>query len=132
MLCVPYEMGGFNPPAPVMPRLLVYLKDSPTRLAEIKMLVDTGANITSLPLSIFKGQKPEIPEILEFSRVHGFTNDSKRVPICSVKIQVPGQSIRQFRVILTDKSYGALGRDILNLLNIHLDGPRQLLYIFGT
>lgn len=117
----PYDDRLFAPPAPVLNARLRN-PQSGIIISDVSLLIDTGADVTLLPLGAVSAagieQTGESYELLAF--------DGRSSPIGAVRAELLmlGRTFRgQFLVI--DQTVGILGRNILNALALLLDGPHQ-------
>lgn len=115
-----YDSEQFDPPAPVVE---VALHNSPTgeSLSDVKLLLDTGADVTLLPHSAVNRlrMKPESEhryELVGFDGQHSFAE--------SVVLDMTflAKTFRG-RYLLTSEETGILGRDVLNYFIVVLNGP---------
>ena len=116
-----YDAENFDPPAPVAH---VSLRDPVTgaTLSNVPMLIDTGADVTLLPVSYVEqlGMKPVLDVSYE---IQGFDGEPKLAQMVELDLVFLGKKFSgQF--LLMDRLIGILGRNILNLLSITYDGPR--------
>ena len=115
----------FDPPAPVV---LVTLRHPGTgqTIANIPMLMDTGADVTLLPLAAVK-QLGVTVELQTDYQLVAFDGTRSTAPWADLHLLLLS-SVFRGRYIVVDQNVGVVGRDILNLLTIVLDGPGQLWY----
>ena len=117
-----YNAAQFDPPAPVAQ---AKLRDpnNDARIAEVPLLMDTGADITLLPraavewlgVSPLPGQRYELM---------GFDGSKSSAPAVIIDVILLSRAFRG-RYLLVDSEVGILGRDVLNHLALLFDGPRQ-------
>lgn len=115
-----YDRVHFNPPAPLA---LVTVRNTETSAtcSDVPMLIDSGGDVTLLPKSIaeFIGVSPMPDKQYELA---AFDGSLTIAPVVSAEMIFLGKSFRgQF--LLHDQEIGILGRNILNLVPILLDGP---------
>lgn len=117
----PYDDRLFGPPAPVLTARLRNPQNG-TIIPDVPLLIDTGADVTLLPLGAVNAagieQTGASYELLAFD---GRSNSAGAV---RAELLVLGRTFRgQFLVI--DQDVGILGRNVLNALALLLDGPQQ-------
>jgi predicted aspartyl protease len=117
-----YDGVNFDPPAPVA---YVSLRDPVTgaSLSNVPMLIDTGADVTLLPVSFVEqiGLKPVLDVSYE---IQGFDGEPKLAKMVELELVFLGKKFSgQF--LLIDQPIRLLGRNILNVLSITFDGPRE-------
>lgn len=116
-----YDSENFDPPAPVAH---VTLRNPATGdvLTNIPMLIDTGADVTLVPSEAVTklGIKTEENKAFEVQGYNGeITNlKSARLDLLFLNKTFKGE------YLLTNRSIGILGRNILNKLRILFDGLR--------
>jgi hypothetical protein len=117
-----YEASHFGPPAPVAH---VELRNplNGSKAADVLLLLDTGADVTLLPRSAVErlGITP-LPD--QRYELVGFDGSRSFAPAVMLDMLFLKRAFRG-RYLLTSEERGILGRDILNLLSLLLDGPRQ-------
>ena len=86
------------------------------------MLIDSGASVTVLPPWIGRCAGLLTDRVLE---VESFDGNQSQRPIVQVRLHLGGIAFL-LECILHDEGEeaGILGRDVLNLLHLVLDGPR--------
>ncbi len=110
-----YESSSFDPPAPVA---RVVLRDPKTGATsdDVSVLLDTGADVTSKAGVIATpGASYELA---------GFDGNISLAQSADLDLLFLGKAIRG-RYLLYDQDYGILGRDVLNLVSLLMNGPRQ-------
>ena len=116
-----YDSVRFSPAAPVA---LIGLRDtSGSRVvSDVPMLLDTGADITLLP----SGAVNQLAVPLDPAQIYelmGFDGARSKAQAVHLDLMLLGLTFRG-RFLLIDQPEGVLGRDILNHLNVGLNGPR--------
>ena len=116
-----YDDRLFVPPAPVLTARLRNPQNG-TIVPDVLLLIDTGADVTLLPLGAVNAagieQTGASYELLAY--------DGRSNPAGAVRAELLmlGRTFRgQFLVI--DQDVGILGRNVLNALALLLDGPQQ-------
>lgn len=118
-----YDSVSFDPPAPVARVLLRNLRTGGSS-REIPAVLDTGADITLIPQSA--AAEIGVLAVAEASyELAGFDGRVSRVQSAELDVLFLGKAIRG-RYLLYDRDYGILGRDVLNLVSLLMDGPRQV------
>ena len=117
-----YDAENFDPPAPVA---YVTLRNPATgvSLSNVPMLIDTGADATTLPRVYVErlGIEPVKDKVYE---AEGFDGQSRLVTLAELEIEFLDYRFKgQF--LLVDQPMGYLGRNILENLRILFDGPRR-------
>ena len=117
-----YDAENFDPPAPVA---YVTLRNPATgvSLSNVPMLIDTGADATTLPRAYVErlGIEPVKDKVYE---AEGFDGQSRLVTLAELEIEFLDYRFKgQF--LLVDQPMGYLGRNILENLRILFDGPRR-------
>lgn len=116
-----YDSEHFDPPAPVAH---VTLRNPATGdvLTNIPMSIDTGADVTLVPSEAVTklGIKTEENKAFEVQGYNGETTNLKsaRLDLLFLNKTFKGE------YLLTNRSIGILGRNILNKLRILFDGMR--------
>lgn len=110
---------SYEPPAPIAKIALREIETS-KRLKDVQMLLDTGADISLLPISSVKNLGI-IPLQNESYRLEGFDGSHIFSEVYYLQIIFLGKRFTgKFCVI--DTEIGILGRDVLNRVSILFDG----------
>jgi predicted aspartyl protease len=116
----------YEPPAPTIP---VGLSRSGETSAsqEIVALVDTGADATMLPVDVLKSAKTRY---VQQRLMRGVMGEPTTVNLYLAAIHVAGHVIHGIRAIAgPEGSEAIIGRDVLNRLEITLNGPAHEVWI---
>jgi predicted aspartyl protease len=117
----PYDDRLFVPPAPVLNARLRN-PQSGTIIPDVLLLIDTGADVTLLPLGMVNAAG--IEQTGTSYELLAFDGRSHSASVVRAELLLHGRTFRgQFLVI--DQEVGILGRNILNTLALLLDGPQQ-------
>lgn len=117
-----YNQKDFDPPAPVA-QVTLRNPDSGSHL-EIQMLIDTGADVTLVPQSVAT-DLGLIPATNLTYELEGFEGSTVISPVVRLELVFLRRTFRgQF--LLTNESYGILGRNILNVMALFYDGPKLI------
>jgi hypothetical protein len=113
-----YDASRFDPPAPLA--LVMVRSERPNLvISDVPMLLDTGADVSLLPLPLVSGLiSADAPQY----ELEAFDGSTSKSPSVTAELQLLGKSFRgQFLVV--DNWHGVLGRNILNNLSLLLRGP---------
>jgi len=114
-----YDDEGFAPPAPVAKVILRHPNTGDT-LADVPMLIDSGADATLLPKSaIISLRLSGTTERYELVAFDGTINESEAVRADLFFLDKTFHG----RFLQVDSEVGVIGRNILNRLRLLLDGP---------
>lgn len=122
MISLPYSTS-FRLPAPVV-SVAVGIPNRPHPRVVIDAQIDTGADRTVIPTSIAVRLGLIPGSHLQFGVVGGIIT----LPVYFVSISIPG--VMDFTIDVAgddDEPQMLLGRDVLNALQTHLDGPGRML-----
>lgn len=118
--------SAFSPPAPIIEVGFSHALANTPALT-IWALVDSGADVTILPLSLLKQSGASY---VEQRSLRGVVGKAVIVHRYLAAVHIAGIIIRQVRIAgHADLKEAMIGRDILNQLTILLDGPAELLEI---
>ncbi len=92
-------------------------------------LLDSGASHTTLTAKVVRDLALQPDPTLPFVRVSGAVSESELA--CQYIVDVEGvESVFQrIKVHQTRRDYAIIGRDILDRIVLHLDGPRHEFYV---
>ena len=118
-----YNSALFDPPAPVA-RVALLNSESGATLSDVIMLMDSVADVTLIPqepvnrlgVSVIPGQSYELI---------GFDGSPSFASAVWLEMVFMNGTFRG-RFLLIDQEWGILGRDILNLVSLLLDGPNLM------
>ena len=114
-----YDDRRFSPAAPVLIATLRNPKNGEV-LADVPMLIDSGADVTLLPRVMADSLGIESTGTYELMGFDGTKSlaEAVRAELLFLRKTFRGQ------FLLVDQDVGILGRDILNNVSLFLDGPR--------
>lgn len=113
----------FDPPAPVLPVRISGL-DEHDPAAMLRMLVDTGADCTLIPEKVARSL--HLP-IVDRAEIQGVASKGQEANVHAARIRLGALRVLARVVALGDECL--LGRDILNRVVLHYDGPAEVLQI---
>lgn len=121
----PYDSDGFEPPAPVLEAVLTFEEDLDET---VLMQVDSGADLTCVPKRVIPGSAP-----LRYglTYVAGYEGDISLTKTVFLSIRFGEHSFADVEVLPIPGRFGLLGRDLLNTLEVTLDGPSRTLFVDG-
>ncbi len=114
-----YHVDGWDPPAPIVRATL----RGPSGLSsfDVPLLIDTGADVSVVPHSA--AEAIGVPVDASATPVEYLSGARELLDRAQLTIEFD-----RFRFdgvfLVTEAAYGILGRNILNLLLLTLDGPR--------
>jgi hypothetical protein len=91
----------------------------------VEAKLDTGAAMSAIPSSILERLKPSVAGTVQARGP--FDQHSRRRPTYFVRLRFPWAAgeTRTSLVVATESAYGLIGRDILNGVVLHADGPQE-------
>lgn len=107
------------------PVAYVFLRNPVTGIStsDVPLLMDTGADVTLLP-SGYVDQLGIEPATDITYEIQGFDGESKLVNMVELELVFLGRNFTgQF--LLIEQPMGILGRNLLNVVSITFDGPRE-------
>ncbi len=115
-----YDGEHFNPPAPVA-EVVLRCPQTGTRVANVVMLLDTGADVTLVPRQAVEraGVQP-LPD--RQCELIGFDGSRSLSHVVVLDMILLGRAFRGSYVLI-DQPRGVVGRDVLNHLSIAMKGP---------
>ncbi len=115
-----YDANLFDPPAPLAQVTLRNPQDTNT-LSDVLMLIDSGADVTLIPAT-FANQIGVVADADMIYELMGFDGNRTLASVVRLEMLFLNKTFRG-RFLLIDQEWGVLGRDILNLVSLSLDGP---------
>ena len=116
-----YEGGDFEPPAPVA-RVAVCGPTGQIR-SDVPLLIDTGADVSAIPRSVANEVGAEIrPSTVA---IRSYDGSETICDLATLSVELLEYRF-QGSFVVADSDYGVVGRNILNLLMVNLNGPRQV------
>ncbi|HJZ57528.1 MAG TPA: aspartyl protease family protein [Gemmataceae bacterium] len=111
---------------PSIPAVTVTLRapDGSRAVPGVQAHIDTAADRTVVPLQLVQqlGLQPVRQTV-----AHGLGTTPHPVGVYILDVEIPGIAVISTRVVsLPNEHFVLLGREILNLLRITLDGPNQV------
>ncbi len=115
-----HDSALFRPPAP-MARVTLRDPESGTTTSNVPMLVDTGADLTLIPLGSVHSlgilMEPDGYELRSFDGTRSVTQAAR------LHLDFFGKTFNG-KFLTVDQEWGLLGRDVLNSFVLVFDGPR--------
>ncbi len=120
-----YSYNYLQAYSPAMPIVEVSLSASAPQTSEITIeaILDTGADASLIPVSVLTSMGARYTSQ---ARLRGITGDTQWVNLYLVNMKIGSYLIYAVEVIASDNNETILGRDVLNQLNIRLDGPAEV------
>jgi hypothetical protein len=113
-----YESGDFEPPAPVVRATVLGVGDS--SVGDVPFLIDTGADVSLVPVEVVN----RLGAVTQPSKVAIQFLDGQQTSCSQAELTVAFLRYRfSGNFLVADTNHGILGRNIINLLLITLDGP---------
>lgn len=117
---------SYYPPAPMV-EIWLAPPDRAYVLGPLSALIDTGADGSLLPVQILRQLGVELFDI---KRLRSQWGESRSVETYLVDVGIGSQRLPLIEMVSDDASDEVLlGRNILNLLHLTLDGPKQVVEV---
>ena len=113
---------AFEPPAPVVP--LVVRAPGGVDWVSVDAKIDTGADVCTLPRHV--AGRLDLPAV-RVARAAGFSGAPVEVIIYAADIDLDGTRIEAVDLLVTERPYALLGRNLLRRAVLHLHGPSERL-----
>ena len=110
------------PPAPVVP--VVVRAPRGVEAVTVDAKLDTGADVCTLPVHVV--QQLDLPAV-RTARAAGFSGIAVDVIVYAADFELDDHRLEALDVVVTERPYALLGRNLLRRLVLHLDGPRATL-----
>ena len=123
-----YNRDKFDPPAPALEvSLSIPIPSLSDQIVKSPALIDTGADITSIPIWIVEELKLTR---IDITKVRGYSDtEDKPTNVYTVKIHIENLGDFIIRTIASYDNYVLVGRDILNKWSLFLKGPSEIFEI---
>lgn len=118
-----------NPPAPLV-LATVRNPNANKSITDVPMLLDTGADMSIVPRLVGEAVGV-VPAVAEEIRLVAFDGTAQSTEWADVQILFLDKTFRG-RFTAANITQSIIGRDILNLLSLHLDGPRLVWDVLPT
>jgi|SRR5256885_1165665 len=115
-----YDASLFDPPAPLA-QVTLSIPGNGTSVSDVPMLLDSGADVTLVQRSSVNRLGAIIDPNTAYE-VYAFDGTVTYVQSVELDMDFLDRNFRG-RFLITDEDVGILGRDILNLVSLVLDGP---------
>jgi predicted aspartyl protease len=113
---------AFEPPAPVVP--LVVRAPGGADWVSVDAKIDTGADVSTLPRHV--ASRLDLPAV-RVARAAGFSGVPVEVIVYAADVDLDGTRIEAVDVLVTERPYALLGRNLLRRAVLHLHGPGERL-----
>jgi Retroviral aspartyl protease len=110
---------SFDPPAPIA-KISIRKIETGEKVKNISVLLDTGSDISLLPLSSLKSLNLE-PLQNESFRLEGFDGSESSAEVFYLQVIFLGKRFTG-KYCVIDEEIGILGRDVLNQISLLFDG----------
>ena len=118
-----YDANLFDPPAPLA-RVKLRNPNNTDTVSDVLMLLDSGADVTLIPTASVN-QLGLIADADEIYELMGFNGSTSFASVVRLEMLFLNKTFKgQF--LLIDQEWGFIGRDILNLVTLLLDGPNLI------
>jgi hypothetical protein len=117
-----YDATLFDPPAPLA-RVTLRNPQNANNISEVLMLLDSGADVT-LITSLSTNELGLTADADTVYELIGFDGSISLASVVQLEMLFLNKIFRG-RFLLIDQEWGVLGRDILNLVSLLLDGPNS-------
>ena len=118
-----YDEEFHSPPAP-MARVALGRADTDARIESLRMLIDSGADLTVLPGIAIQELGIDVSEARAFE-VEGYGGKRSQLPIVEAVLLLEGFKFRGEYLVDDAREIGVLGRNILNSVIVELHGPTR-------
>jgi hypothetical protein len=116
-----YEAAGWEPPAPVVRATVRGARG--TIALEVPMLIDSGADVSVIPDVVARAVGAEMTTSRTPVAFHSGAEEEWEGAQLTLEFD-------RYRFdglfLIAEVDYGVIGRNILNLLTLTLDGPRRI------
>lgn len=117
-----YDDNLFDPPAPLARVTLRHPKNT-NIVSDVPILLDSGADVTLIPAASVN-QLDLLADADEIYELMGFDGSTSFASVVRLEMLFVDKTFRG-RFLIVDQEWGVVGRDILNLVALLLDGPNS-------
>jgi hypothetical protein len=115
-----YDASRFEPPAPLA-KVTLRNPDNGALSPDVTMLLDSGADVTLIPQITLNRLNITSVQDKRYELI-GFDGNTSFAPVIQLELIFCNRTFRgQF--LLINQEWGILGRNVLNLVPLLLDGP---------
>ena len=116
-----YDANLFEPPAPVA-NITLRNPINGSMVLNVPMLLDSGADVTLIPENLLEQLTVDLEEGARYELV-GFDGSRSFANVVRLNMVFLNRTFTG-RFLTISQEWGIIGRDILNLVSIYLDGPK--------
>ena len=113
-----YDGADFDPPAPIVHALVRGLDGG--QASDALLLLDTGADVSVVPRVGVEGTGTAVRR--SNIAIEGYGGGRALCDLADLEVEILGYGFKGAYVV-GDAAFGIVGRDILNLLVLQLNGP---------
>jgi hypothetical protein len=115
-----YDDSDFNPPAPLA-HAMIRIPTSGISVDNVPMLIDSGADVSLIPRAAVAHLMESLDTAAQYE-LEGFDGSKSLAPAVRIELHFLGKIFRgQF--LLVEGRHGVFGRNVLNAISLHLNGP---------
>lgn len=116
-----YNGDLFSPPAPLV-HVTLRNPDNSQLVADVPMLLDTGADVTLLPRKSVEQLNIKLEAQSQYEMI-GFDGNASLSSVVELEMTFLEKTFRG-KFLLMEQEWGSIGRNVLNSPSLLFDGPR--------